>query len=112
MIDKNDPRLTAFVLDELDADQRLEIQAAIETSPDLQTEVAEIRRTVGLLGDMFDAEPALALTDLQREVLHEEMNAGRSEVAKRSAQIRRRREPRQNTYPSGCCGSQPASAAC
>ncbi len=85
MIDKNDPRLTAFVLDGLDADQRLEIQAAIETSPDLQSEVAEIRRTVGLLGDMFDAEPALTLTDRQREVLGEEMNAVRNEVAKRPA---------------------------
>ena len=37
MIKKDDPRLTAFVLGELDANEASQIQDAIDASPKLQT---------------------------------------------------------------------------
>ena len=53
MIKKDDPRLTAFVLGELDANEASQIQDAIDASPKLQTFVEEIRETVGMLHDQY-----------------------------------------------------------
>ena len=49
MIDKNDPRLTAYLLDELDDDSVAEVQAAIDASPELQEHVEGLRATIGVL---------------------------------------------------------------
>jgi|GEM_PF-283447 len=56
MIELNDPRLTAYALGELDADERQEIRAAIESSAELQQAVREIRDTAGVLETEFAAE--------------------------------------------------------
>ena len=49
MIDKNDPRLTAYLLDELDDESAGEVQAAIEASPELREHVDGLRSTIGTL---------------------------------------------------------------
>ena len=56
MIKKEDPRLTAFVLGELSADESNQIRAAIDTDPELQVFVDELRETVEMLGDQYTAE--------------------------------------------------------
>lgn len=69
MIEKNDPRLTDFVLGELDANESATISAAIENSDELRQAVAEIEQTTQMLGQAFDAEPALRLSEQQRQAL-------------------------------------------
>lgn len=69
MIDKNDPRLTDFVLGELSATERSEIQSAIENSPELASVVDEIRQMTDLLGAAYLAEEPLTLSDDQKAEL-------------------------------------------
>ena len=69
MIDKNDSRLTDFVLGELSESDTVEIQNAIADSPELATAVDEIRQMVGLLGDAYQAEEPLRLLDDQKAAL-------------------------------------------
>ncbi|MCG3131037.1 MAG: hypothetical protein FLDDKLPJ_01812 [Phycisphaerae bacterium] len=53
----NDPRLTAYVLEELTAEERRAVEAMLERSPDLAREAAALRRTARTL------ESALAAAD-------------------------------------------------
>ncbi|MEL7497505.1 MAG: hypothetical protein AAFN77_07835 [Planctomycetota bacterium] len=69
MIEKNDPRLTGFVLGELDASDAQEVSAAIEASSELQHVVAEIEQATQLLDRLYVAEPPLTLRDAQRQEL-------------------------------------------
>lgn len=66
MIDKNDPRLTRYVLGELPEKDTAEIENAIHDSPELAAVVEEIRQTVGLLGDAYAEEQSLSLHDDQK----------------------------------------------
>lgn len=56
MIDQNDPRLTAYLLGELDAEQTAEIESAINQSDELQRHVSELRSTIEILHQA--AQPA------------------------------------------------------
>ena len=58
-INTTDPRLTAFVLGELSAEEALEIQKAIEQSAELQTEAAAIRQVVAQIETAMKEEPLL-----------------------------------------------------
>ena len=49
MIDKNDPRLTAYLFDELDAEDVAQIESAIRESDDLREHVEALRETIGVL---------------------------------------------------------------
>ena len=77
MIEKNDPlekddaRLTSFVLGELSEEEAAEIQSAIAQSPELENAVEEIRQTVSLLGAAYQAEAPLSLLDSQKAELVE-----------------------------------------
>ena len=66
-IERNDPRLTAYVLNELDLAERAEIEAALQESEELRNEVEEIRQTCGLLGESLLQEPAVELRPEQIE---------------------------------------------
>ncbi len=66
MIELNDPRLTAFVLGELDEQETQTIQAALKQSPELRAAVKEILATTKLLVEQFATEPAGSLTEQQR----------------------------------------------
>ncbi len=66
-IERNDPRLTAYVLNELDRAERAEVEVALQKSEELRNEVEEIRRTCGLLGESLLQEPAVGLRPEQIE---------------------------------------------
>lgn len=55
-INKNDPRLTAYVLNELDTNERNLIEKAIQADPELQSEVLLLQKTVGVLLQQQDQE--------------------------------------------------------
>ena len=56
--DSNDPRLTAYVLGELDPSERPEIEAMLESSAEGHQVVEEIRQTIGWLSDHLRDERA------------------------------------------------------
>ncbi len=56
--DPNDPRLTAYVLGEVDPAERSEIDAMLESSSEARQAVEEIRRTIGWLTDHLRDEQA------------------------------------------------------
>ena len=59
MIEKNDPRLTAYVLGELSVDETAEIESAIQASPGLKQAVEELETTTLAITNAFDNEPPL-----------------------------------------------------
>lgn len=67
--DPNDPRLTAFVLGELNDAERLEFAQQIDRCPKTRTAVDEIRETVGELTDALAQETTPALTEAQRTAI-------------------------------------------
>ncbi|TWT40908.1 hypothetical protein RAS1_35940 [Phycisphaerae bacterium RAS1] len=71
-LDPNDPRLTAYVLNELDANQRAAVAAALKRSPTLRVEVENIRRTAAMLSDAAAstaAGSAIALSSAERTAM-------------------------------------------
>ncbi len=65
----DDPRLTAFVLGELDDVDRDAVEQLREASPEARAFVDDLQDTIGVLRDELSAEPAPALTDDQRAAL-------------------------------------------
>jgi len=63
------PELTAYALGELNAAERAEVEAALDASPELRAELAEIQRTIGALDFEFSIEPAVALSPEQRAAI-------------------------------------------
>ena len=56
-LDPDDPRLTAYALDELDGEERARVAAAVAADPSLQVAVDRIRTTAGQLTAALKAEP-------------------------------------------------------
>lgn len=65
----DDPKLTAYALGELDADERAVVEAALAGSPEARAAVEEIRATAGRLTSELAAEPCPDLTPAQRAAL-------------------------------------------
>ncbi len=78
MFDSNDPRLTAYVLGELDDASRVELEAELAGSPELRRGVEEIRQAAQLLRETLHGEPAASLTEGQRQAIRD---ASRREAA-------------------------------
>lgn len=91
-IDSNDPKLTAFVLGELDAKEQAEIEAQVGRSETLRQTVRSIRETADLLRNDLQGEPCPTLSEDQRAVIDAKMadHAGRNGAANRSLFARRR----------------------
>ena len=68
-----DPRLTAFVLGEIDDSDRAEIEQLLETSPEAQAAVKEIEETIGVLKEGLASEPTPELTSEQRATVEEQL---------------------------------------
>jgi hypothetical protein len=68
-IDKNDPRLTAYALGELDAAESAAFAAALANEPAAQAEVNDIRRAADDLRLALADESTPALTEQQRETI-------------------------------------------
>ncbi len=72
MLDKNDPKLTAYALGELDEAEARLVEAELEGSQELRDEVDAIRRTSSLLSEHLGGEPCPELTGEQREAIRQE----------------------------------------
>jgi Ca-activated chloride channel family protein len=68
-----DPRLTAFVLGEIDDSDRAEIEQLLETSAEAQAAVKEIEETIGVLKVGLASEPTPELTDAQRAAVEQQL---------------------------------------
>ena len=79
MIDKFDPKLTDFVLGELDASEVREVEKAISENPELGKAIEEIRATINGLESAFASESILTLADDQKAALEAAVNAGTAE---------------------------------
>ncbi|MHC4876284.1 MAG: YfbK domain-containing protein [Planctomycetota bacterium] len=90
----DDPRLTAFVLGEIDDADRAEIEQLLEASPEARAFVDDLQDTIGVLRDELSSEPASSLTDDQRAALQhaaESANTEPSTSRSKSASARSRR---------------------
>ncbi len=65
--DPNDPRITAYVLGELNADERKAFESALSASGDLQQAVQATRQATERLACELRTEPSASLSDPQRE---------------------------------------------
>ena len=70
-----DPRLTAFVLDEIDDSDRAEIEQLLETSTEARAAVKEIEETIGVLKEGLAGEPTPELTTEQRAIVEAQLLA-------------------------------------
>ncbi|MBI2479007.1 MAG: VWA domain-containing protein [Planctomycetia bacterium] len=84
MINSDDPRLTAYVLGELDTTERTEIEAALAASPELQAEVDLIRQTAALFDESLQSEESPALTNEQRDAIERRSSTASVELANRA----------------------------
>ena len=96
-IDHDSPRLTAYVLGELDAAEQTAFEAELESSAELRRAVEETRDTVAALAGALADEPSVALSDEQRATVLGEATttngpeqAGAVAVAQQSSSPRRR----------------------
>ena len=62
----DDPRVTAYVLGELSADEVQQFEQAMQQSPELTTAVSEFRSTIQSLESAFGDEPPMSLSDQQK----------------------------------------------
>ena len=77
-IDINDPKWTAYALGEItDRQEKAELEQLLEQSPEMRQLVEEIRQTGNLLSAELQAEPAVALTPLQRSRIEEKADGRR-----------------------------------
>ena len=65
----DDPRITAFALDELPASERAEIERFLQTERAASDEVARTKEFAGVLRNTLHAEPAEGLTSRHREAI-------------------------------------------
>ena len=82
-------RLTAYVMDELDAAERDRVQAELDSRPDWQQEVRDIQELAGMLRQELAAEPVLSLTPQQRLELEQAAQSSRAIDPARRRRIRR-----------------------
>lgn len=69
MLNKNDPRITAYALDELSGAEHDEIAAAVKESAELQAVVDEIQSTAQLMQGCFLSEPSHGLSAEQKNTI-------------------------------------------
>ena len=67
--DPNDPRLTAYVLNELPDADRTEVEALLASNPEAAAFVEELRATTGLLAASLANEPDLTLDPARRATI-------------------------------------------
>jgi anti-sigma factor RsiW len=67
--DPDNPIWTAYVLGELSDDERTEIEQTLEHSAEARQYVDELRQLSTLLVSGLASEPAVGLTEIQREAI-------------------------------------------
>jgi Ca-activated chloride channel family protein len=68
-IDKNDPRLTAYALGELEGKELAKFERELSADPEAQAEIRAIRQMGGELQGELAAQPGIRLTPKQQEML-------------------------------------------
>jgi Ca-activated chloride channel homolog len=68
-LNPDDPRLTAYALGELPENERHEIEAELQSSPECRRVVEEIQQTAKTLSDQLATEPCAPLLPAQREAI-------------------------------------------
>jgi Ca-activated chloride channel homolog len=89
----DDPRLTAFVLGEIDDNDRAEIEQLLETSPEAQAVVKEIEETIGVLREGLATEPVPELTADQRAAVEKQLTDSNMATASVPADTKGRPQP-------------------
>jgi len=89
---KNDPRLTAYVMGELSADDAQKVEQSLAESPELAVVVDEIRSTIGALESAFAGEPSLGLSAEQKLAIETAAHSGDSTSEEDSLVVRRSKE--------------------
>jgi Ca-activated chloride channel homolog len=74
-IDAKDPRLTAYALDEMTPEERVDFEAELECSATARQEIEEIRQTAALLKKEFQTESPLALSKEQAQRIAHQLEA-------------------------------------
>lgn len=74
---KDDPRLTAYALGELEGDARAEVEAAVCAHPELRAEVDAIRALAGQVEDAMSGEPVSMGAEPGASVVFPNAGAGR-----------------------------------
>ena len=69
MFDSNDPRWTAYILNELDPAELAECETLLAADPDAGLAVAELRHTIDQLTSELQREPCPTLTTEQRAIV-------------------------------------------
>lgn len=68
-IDFDDPKLTAYVLGELEESEKAELEQQLSANGGLKSAVDEMREFTDLLGNALNSESAPKLTDAQRQMI-------------------------------------------
>src|ERR1051325_4143619 len=72
-LNQDDPRLTAYALGELPANERADIEAELKNNPECRQIVEEIRGAAKVLSENFATEPQLTLFPEQRGTIEEKL---------------------------------------
>lgn len=78
--DPNDPRITAYVLGELDGHDKTAFEAEMAASEDLRQVVHDTRQTLDRLSHELAVEPSAALSDKARQAVTREIDRVRGEA--------------------------------
>ena len=97
----DDPRLTAYALNELDEADRALVEAFLAQDESARKFVEETRQTANLISQGLQSAPAPALTPLQREA-----------IATAAASPRLNYEPARRRLPTAWARWAVATAAC
>jgi Ca-activated chloride channel family protein len=76
-LNPDDPRLTAYALGELNADERAEIEMALCKNPECRQAVEEICRAATMLSEDFAKESFPKLSSEQRNAIEEQLRPGK-----------------------------------
>jgi hypothetical protein len=83
-ISPEDPRLTAYALDELDGAKRMDIETELENSDEYRREVEEVTRAAALLSAELEAEPVPELTYARRLAIESKLKTNSDKTAART----------------------------
>jgi Ca-activated chloride channel homolog len=86
-IDANDPRLTAYALDEMAPEERVAFEAELECSAAARQEIEEIRQTAALLKKGLQTESPLALSKEQAQRVAHQLEAKKGSSPGRQVRV-------------------------
>jgi len=83
----DDPRLTAYALDEMPLAERAEFEQLLASSSEARAALDEVQETIGLLRSGLATEPVPSLTTVQRDAVQELLTANLNAAGLNAAQV-------------------------